>query len=336
MKYKKNVIAIIVAVIALIGLTAYTYIAFFQLSNHAKADSEFAAYQRHYVLIADNTDEELWNSIYKSAVKEAQAKDAYVEMLGVNPSSEYSMLDYLTISEASHVDGILICPDGSKEVSDKITEITAEGIPVVTMMQDVAESGRISYIGINSYEIGLLYESIISQYVADNPPKTVMILQDNQNEKTLLTEQIKAALNEKLNSNLTIKVTTLQKDNTFEAEEKIRDIFLHPEETPDILICLNGVDSECASQAAVDLNMVGDVVIVGYYTSEEVISSIKKGILTATISLGTNQLGQAAVDALWDYQNTGYTNEYVCIDLQLVDMKNIGQYGDRTGAADEE
>ena len=40
-----------------------------------------ASYQRHYLMISNDKDTGMWQSVYESASKEAEEKDAYVELM---------------------------------------------------------------------------------------------------------------------------------------------------------------------------------------------------------------------------------------------------------------
>ena len=100
------------------------------------------AYQRHYLMIANDKDTGMWQSVYESASKEAESKDAYVELLSPEQMNGYSQADCLKIGIASKVDGIILEADGSKEEQHLITEALKDGIPVVTVSGD-AERKRI-------------------------------------------------------------------------------------------------------------------------------------------------------------------------------------------------
>ena len=66
------------------------------------------AYQRHYLMIANDKDTGMWQSVYESASKEAESKDAYVELLSPEQMNGYSQADCLKIGIASKVDGIIL------------------------------------------------------------------------------------------------------------------------------------------------------------------------------------------------------------------------------------
>ena len=67
-----------------------------------------ASYQRHYLMISNDKDTGMWQSVYESASKEAEEKDAYVELLSPEQMNGYSQADCLKIGIASQVDGIVI------------------------------------------------------------------------------------------------------------------------------------------------------------------------------------------------------------------------------------
>ena len=115
------------------------------------------AYQRHYLMIANDKDTGMWQSVYESASKEAESKDAYVELLSPEQMNGYSQADCLKIGIASKVDGIILEADGSKEEQHLITEALKDGIPVVTVMTDDTATSRISFVGLNSYQMGSAY-----------------------------------------------------------------------------------------------------------------------------------------------------------------------------------
>ena len=48
-----------------------------------------ASYQRHYLMISNDKDTGMWQSVYESASKEAEEKDAYVELLSPEPQMNW-------------------------------------------------------------------------------------------------------------------------------------------------------------------------------------------------------------------------------------------------------
>jgi ribose transport system substrate-binding protein len=139
--------------------------------------------------------------------------------------------------------------------------------------------------------------------------------------------QIKKTLNEKLGENsINIQPYYIANDSEFDSEEAIRDIFVDSENIPDILVCMEEVDTECACQAIVDYNKVGEVTIIGSYSSDIILESISKGLAALTITMDTNKLGKQCVQALDEYEEMGYVNNYFNVDLHIINESNVNSY----------
>lgn len=79
--------------------------------------------------------------------------------------------------------------------------------------------------------------------------------------------------------NIKIQAQSLIPENKFDIEEAIRTIFQSPEGPPQILVCMDEVTTECAYQAMIDFNMVGEVKIIGYYVSDTIREAVDKGLI---------------------------------------------------------
>ena len=155
------------------------------------------AYQRHYLMIANDKDTGMWQSVYESASKEAESKDAYVELLSPEQMNGYSQADCLKIGIASKVDGIILEADGSKEEQHLITEALKDGIPVVTVMTDDTATSRISFVGLNSYQMGSAYTEQIQGMLKEKGSTSVMFLSTSSSktqETNLVYSQVKKEL----------------------------------------------------------------------------------------------------------------------------------------------
>ena len=113
--------------------------------------------------------------------------------------------------------------------------------------------------------------------------------------------------------------------NAFSVEESVRDIFMGGE-VPDILICLNELNTTCAYQAVVDYNKVGAVSILGHYVSDTILNAIDRGVIYATVDIDTAQMGSFCIDALQEYHDLGYTSQYFTADISLITRDNVDEY----------
>lgn len=291
---------------------------------------EFA---RHYVMITDDQSSAMWETIYESARKEGREQNAWVEMLGDWFTDEYTMLDYMNIAVAAKVDGIIVKPDGTLKMRTAIDQAEEAGIPVVTVLEDEAQSNRKSFVGINSYQLGTTYGDQVRKCMNENTDSVLVLLNGSDAGKDLVYKQLKAVVLEGQEEKKQLKISsmTIHSQNTFDAEEVIRDIFIEPENRPDILVCMNETDSERAYQAMIDYNCVGDVEIIGYYQSETMLNAIQKGIVPMAIALDTEQMGKSCIEALEEYYQMGRVNNYFSVNLDIVTQQNVQEFRSEQG-----
>lgn len=287
-------------------------------------------YDRHYVLLADGVRSSLWKEVYESAREEALKSGAYLELMDSDSMTDYTLEDYLKISIASQVDGIIMQPTGEQKIRDLIHEATENGIPVVTALEDDSDSERISFVGINSYQMGTAYGEEILKLL-EKKRTSVLILVNSHTRDTgtnLIISQIANVVKEGSGKEHMVDISSydIEISGNFDSEEAIRDIFVNQGNIPDILVCLDEMITECACQAVVDYNQVENVDVIGYYTSEDVLDAIKKGTITATVSFSTEEIGRYSVNALEEYHSLGHVSNYFNVGLNIVNQQNISTF----------
>ena len=122
-----------------------------------------------------------------------------------------------------------------------------------------------------------------------------------------------------------LSLQTVDDTNAFSVEESVRDLFMQGE-IPDILICLNELNTTCAYQAVVDYNKVGVVSILGYYVSDTILNAIDRNVIYATMYIDAPQMGGFCIDALQEYHELGYTSQYFTADINLISKDNVEEY----------
>ena len=323
-------IIMLVVVALIIGIMLFR---FYMLGFRNTSDEQ--EFDQYYVLLTDDPQSSLWQSIYQGAYLEGQEKNIYVDLLGENLGTQYSCNELMDIAISSAVDGIIVYADESEEMKDKINLATQMGIPVVTILNDCNLSNRCSYVGIGGYNLGREYGKEVAGIVNEKKNAganklNVVILADSEGEDTrssVFVSGIKDVLAGEYGDDTVVDITFAKVDNTnaFSAEESIRDIFIS-NEVPDILMCLNELNTTCAYQAVVDYNMVGQVDILGYYDSDIILQAIDHKVINSTISIDTYQMGQACVEALQEFHELGYTSQYIPANVQIIDSENISFY----------
>ena len=151
------------ALLAMSGLTAVLTFVFWQYVSRTFGDEAWKElqsdqkYDRHYVMIADDTSSLLWQDIYQNAKEAAAKSGAFLELSGNWNEEDYSLSDYMNIAIAAKVDGIILKPDDTVKLRQAIDRAEEAGIPVITVLEDDSASSRKSFVGVNSYQLGTIY-----------------------------------------------------------------------------------------------------------------------------------------------------------------------------------
>ena len=305
---------------------------------------EAREYDKYFVMITDNDKADFWQSVYQGAFEAAQEENIYVDLLGEAFPQNYSCEELMKIAISSKVDGIIVYANESDEMTGLIDEATGEGIPVITLYSDNTRSGRLSFVGVGSYNIGREYgrqifdiikgkrreDFIEAETMTERSTMEIAVLVNTDAQDTgqnIIISALQETLSQEnaTNSEFNISMVPVDNTNAFSVEESIRDIFIN-ENVPDVIVCLNELNTICAYQAVVDFNMVGDVNILGYYDSESIVNAIDSNVVYATISIDTAQMGNYCIEALTDYYEFGNTSQYYTADVTLINKDNVSEY----------
>lgn len=317
-------------------------------------------YDKYYIMIAENSSASFWKSVYEGAYEEGIVQNSYVDLLNDTFGSDYSKEDMMRIAIASEVDGIIVAADESDEMTELINEAVSKEIPVVTLYGDNTQSNRCTFVGIGSYDLGREYGRQVLEIMRKKqlPRAQVQVtpLYDENGVRLMWTEEMihypvrvtvllsthtqdsgqnilcsgiqETIENEKQeNVEIELSLVTIDDTNTFSVEESIRDIFME-KDIPDIIVCLNELNTTCVYQAVVDYNKVGQVNILGYYDSDTILKAIDRNVIYATAKIDAAQMGKYCVEALTEFHTFGNTSQYFIADIELINKDNIAEYLD--------
>lgn len=297
-------------------------------------------YEQYYVMITNAPKSAFWQSVYEGAYQTGLEYGIYVDFLNESMPKDYTRDDLMKVAVHSEVDGIIVEADESEELGELIHEAHLQGVPVVTLYSDNTSSERCSYVGVGGYNLGTEYGKRVLSIVKENPPREItnVVVLVNTNTKDSGQNIIFSGIQDTIKKgtvfgDIACSMVSVDATNAFAAEESIRDILME-EEIPDIIVCLNELNTTCVYQAVVDYNLVGEVSILGYYDSETIIRGIERNVIYATAAINTEQMGQYCVDALKEYHELGYTSQYFTADIDMVDRNNVNEYTE--GGDDDE
>lgn len=342
----------------LIGTTIMGVFAFTIYIDYFTQQSDPNRYDKYYIMIAEDDGSSFWKSVHEGAYEEGLKQNSYVDLLNDTFGNNYSKEDMMRIAIASEVDGIIAAADESAEMTELINEAAAADIPVVTLYGDNTQSDRCTFVGAGSYDLGREYGRQVLEIVkekqlpkavvrviplyndegerlmwtesVEHPPVKVMILMNayaRDSGQNILCSGIQETIEDEKNEDLEIELSIVSVDDTnaFSVEESIRDIFMEGD-LPDIIVCLNELNTVCVYQAVVDYNKVGQVNILGYYDSDTILKAINRNVIYATITIDAAQMGRYCVDALTEYNTYGNTSQYFIADIELINGDNVAEY----------
>ncbi len=290
-----------------------------------------AVYERHYAMISSDTSS-LWQSVYKGAVDQGKTDSDLVEWIGQNLPEQYDLEDCLRIAIASQVDGIILRGEDLDTLTELIADAYESGIPVVTMLEDVQRSERISFVGLSGYELGEFYGSQIADCLKEGENRVTVLMNmttdaDTSTQSLLYSRMLQVVDQQKKpGEEVIFETRQIDTATSFDAEEDIRDLFLRQDSLSDIVICLDLTTTECVCQALVDHNLVGTVNAIGFSASETVAEAIDKGVMKATFAIDGEALGRQCIRAMDEYISLGNVSNYFNVSSQVIDAANAKQY----------
>lgn len=339
MNDKKKISWLLYITLGCFVLTIIIAIAVFQINlNSMQREGEEKNYDAYYMMVVEDSKSDFWQEIYKGAYEAGLEENVYVDLLGNGFSKDYDKYELMEVAIYSGADGILLEADESKRMTELINLAVENGIPVVTVYRDNANSKRCSFVGLGNYELGREYGRQVLK-LAGKGNATVAVLVSAQADDTsqnIVWSGIQETILQENTQNADIELSLISVDdsNNFTVEESIRDIFMQ-ESFPDIIICLNEVNTTCLYQAVIDYNKVGEISILGYYGNDTIIRGIYRNVITSTIAIDTEQMGHNCIDALTEYRKLGNTSEYFMTDITLIDKKNVSDFMGGNADAEE-
>ena len=338
----RNIILIYSFMVLIVVAIAVAVSVYFSNSIKKRTVSDKENYDRYYVMIPGDSEEDLWQSIYKGAQDTGKENGVCVDLLGEYLSKNYSEAELMEIAIASDVDGIIVYANESEEMIDLINRATDKGIPVVTVMGDNPVSKRCCFVGVGSYNMGREYgkqlvklareqelsHTTASTLMNDKLDVTVLVdsYSDNSNQN-LVWSGIQNAVETENNTQTKINLSLQYLDNRspFTVEEAIRDMF-RSQELADVIVCLNETNTNCVYQSMLDYNKAGKAAVLGYGDSESVLRGINRNNIYFTMAVDSYGVGEDCVKALDEFIELGNTNQYNMAVITPIDKGNIEDY----------
>lgn len=331
-RFKDNnrVLYIVMAAVVLLVLGIMAGFSFFldRDGQEGKGGEESeTSYAYHVAMVRSGPSDVFWESLYKKARSAGAEAGILAEDFGESLNEDYTTAELIRMAIASRVDGIIIEADDTEEARAAVEEAVRADIPVITLMEDMPDSGRVSFVGANDYSLGEIYGREVLKALDGDGGSAVVLVPANEEETTpsYVYTGISEAIARK-GENVSVSTVRTGDDREFVSEERVRGILLDEESRPDVLVCLNVVDTISAYQCVRDYNLVGKVKIVGYYYSQEILEGIQKGIIQSAVAVDAKEAGELCIQSMEEYLAQRYTSEYCPVSVELISQENVEDF----------
>ncbi|MBN2511136.1 MAG: substrate-binding domain-containing protein [Spirochaetales bacterium] len=271
----------------------------------------------HYAFFMPSSDYSFFNSLKAGALDASDAMDCAVNFNSINED----MLSF-EMASFSGIDGIAVFVyDNSPAVLSELEEISRLGIPIVQIENEAIIGSNAFFIGTNSFDSG---KSIgrIALFAEKNAVHIALIYSEKNpglmSDANLVEIGLKTTMGDRLRE-LSTGRTSL---NPIDAERVVYDLLLRNPDT-DIIVLSDMNDTLVAIQAIIDLNLVGQIQIIGFGEDETIREYIRKGVVLGSIVRNPYRIGYSAVMALKEISTIGYTSAYIDTGINILTRAEV-------------
>lgn len=220
------------------------------------------------------------------------------------------------------INGLALVPYNDPRIREKIENLHAQGIPVVTLNTDIENSKRIAYVG-SLYRKGGETAAGLMNLMTRGPLHVGIIT--GSSEILCHTERIAGFLDTLAQSgrNFTISAVLENHDDELESYEKTAQLLKDYPQTNALFFAAGGVYGGCRSVIA--SGRAGEIRIITFDNVRTTREQVEKGVIAATICQQPKLQGSKPLDILFTYLSAGELpeTEYHYVDVDIRIRENI-------------
>lgn len=293
----------------------------------------------HVLVIVDDSGQ-TYDSTFEAGILEtAEAYHIAIEIKRVEHSNYIEdMLHELDKAMYAGMDGVIVHAVDDQRVVDKVQLLHEAGIPVVALNHDILDSPRITYVGVNRYDIGYVAGESLAKALDGKGSIVVIAEKGYLNSENASEDLMLLGLKEVIKAypELVLERMDYTEQGVLSAETVALDIIRSGVPVNGIF-CTSGSNTLGVVQMMIDNNMVNNLQLVGYGNDPEILEYITKGnIVDASIVTNYGDIGRESVLALVEFGINGFVSSYINTDIEVYDLNNIEEYLQKVGEPDEE
>ena len=289
-----------------------------------------------YYLICANPKVPYWQSAGAGLVQAARDVGVAAELAGPDTYDPRAEVDAFRNAAAKKPAGILVSAADPDLMKEPIDSAIAQGIPVIAVDSDAPSSKRLTFVGTNNYQAGLMGGRVLADKLQGkgdvaiySTPGQSNLEERLQGYKNVLAEHPKIKI---------VKMVDVKGDPRV-AFDATSDMLAKSKTLPDAFVCL--LSTSCAEIADVlDRNKVTGKTIVAMDMAKDTLQWIQKGAIVATVAqkpytmayFGLTMLESlhhykpAKLDINWAQDIQSPLPMFVDTGAMLIDKSNVETY----------
>ncbi|TCL65968.1 monosaccharide ABC transporter substrate-binding protein (CUT2 family) [Hydrogenispora ethanolica] len=319
------IVALISLIMIAVALTLVTQtVGYFGDEAEALNSQKYQNYRYHFVMIAHVTEESYWRQVLAGSAELCRSQKIALENYGPRFMNPKELERFLEMAVLSSVDGILVAAPNDPTLKSLVEEAMAKDIPVVALSNHLETSGRISFVGTSTYDLGYKTGQALGQ-AATGPIRAALLVNSNfsENGSRNYLRGFEAAIRNR--PELSISLVVNSKGESISAEDQTQSILKnHPE--IQAIICSDPNDTLGVAKLVVDLNQVSRITIIGYGLTSEIANYIRRGVIAGVLADDPGALGVQGLSALIRLKEGQSTQEVYNMPLYLINAKNVDSF----------
>ncbi len=283
-----------------------------------KATARQASFQVMAIL-PSRDDTAYYSAIRESLLAAASEADIALRLLEyrlgaqnlTSPADPLSLPLLVESCSMLDIQGLIIAIPDSPELKKAIDVCVEAGIPVLTLEYDSPLSRRMSFIGSNPFQAGYS-AGLLAARVRPTKARVVCVLPALDADSPTGRESLRMGLLSALDSYGDMRVLeVLSPSQSFqEGEGLLRELReRHP--LLNVLILCTQSDTMALAQALIDLNLVGEINLIGVANSIESKRYVERGVVQAAIFRDPVLAGKACITSIRDIISGKAASAYV-------------------------
>jgi len=325
--YKIIIVALLVTIVVCITLSITYSRQVDKMLMDAKASlfNNQKTPKYHFFIILHNSDEPYVKDLEKGLIDTASSLNIAIETNYSSGVYDYDdTIKYMTMAIDSKVDGIITHAYNTAEFQKLMVKAEENNIPVITLDANLSTSKGAAYVGTDGFEIGSKAGQLVAE--ALNGKAKIAIIVESTGQAGNGNFKLDG-LSDGIKGYKDIKVETVEiSDNGILGANNVTQEILNNHPEINAIVCTSSKDTIGAAQLIVDFNRVGDITIIGYDSTPEILSYIQKGVIYGTIVPGAYKIGCDSIKTLVGLKDDGKVLTNTNADSVIITKSNLNQY----------